>query len=133
MRALGEMDMPEREITALREAWLAAVRSTDVRRLALLVADDVVIVHGDGRCIHGKGEFETDFLKAFESFQIDQRVIDPEIKVRGDWAVEIARVESTLTPIAGGETKRAITTTLVAMRRQRDGTWKVARVVGLLG
>lgn len=36
------------EITALREAWLAAVRSADIGQLASLVADDVVIVHGDG-------------------------------------------------------------------------------------
>ena len=89
--------MPDNEITALREAWLAAVSSADVARLASLVTNDVVIVHGDDRCIRGKNEFEADFLKAFESFQIDQKVIDPEIKVRGGWAFEIARVESTLT------------------------------------
>jgi len=120
------------EMTALRESWLAAVRSADVARLASLVADDVVIVHGDGRCIRGKDELTADFLKAFESFRIDQRVVDPEIKIRGNWAFEIAKVESALTPISGGETKSAITTTLVALRRQPGGSWKVARVVGLL-
>ena len=120
------------EITALREAWLEAVRSTDISRLALLVADDVVIVHGDGRCIRGKNEFEDDFLKAFETFRINQKVVDPEIRIRGNWALEIAKVESTLTPIRGGDVIRAITTTLVALRRQPGGSWKVARVVGLL-
>ena len=120
------------EITALLEAWLAAVKSVDVSRLASLVADDVVIVHGDGRCIRGKDEFEADFSKAFESFRIEQRVVDPEISIRGNWAFEIARVESTLTPIRGGDVIRAITTTLVALRRQPGGSWKVARVVGLL-
>lgn len=128
--------MPENiatpEITALREAWLAAVRSGDVGRLSSLVADDVVIVHGDGRCIRGRDEFKADFLKAFESFRVDQRVRDPEISIRGNWAFEIARVESTLTPIRRGETRHAVTTTLVALRRQADGTWKVARVIGLL-
>jgi len=132
VRALAERIMPESEITALREAGLDAVRSSDVARLVSLVADDVVVVHGDGRCIRGKDEFEADFSKAFESFRIDQRVVDPEIKVRGDWAFEIARVESTLIPISGGETKRAITTTLVCLRRQPEGSWKVARVMGLL-
>ena len=128
--------MPENsatlEITALREAWLAAVRSADIGRLASLVADDVVIVHGDGRCIRGKNEFEDDFLKAFETFRIDQKVVDPEVVIRGDWAFEIGRVESILTPIRGGTTRCAVTTTLVALRKQLDGTWKVGRVVGLL-
>jgi len=121
------------EITALREAWLEAVRSADISRLVSLIADDVVIVHGDGRCIHGKDEFKADFLKAFESFRIEQRVVDPEIRILGNWAFEIAKVESTLTPIRCGETKRAIATTLVCLRRHPDGSWKVARVIGLLG
>lgn len=79
MRASDETVMPEDsailEITALRETWLAAVRSADVARLASLVADDVVIVHGDGRCIRGKDELMADFLKAFESFRIDQELL----------------------------------------------------------
>ena len=120
------------EITAVREAWLEAVRSADISRLASLVADDVVIVHGDGRCLRGKGEFEADFLKAFEFFHIDQRVLSPEVTIRGDWAFEIARVETILTPIRGDGMKCALTTTLVAFRKQLDGTWKVARVIGLL-
>jgi uncharacterized protein (TIGR02246 family) len=124
--------MPENsanlEITALREAWLAAVKSADVDRLASLVADDLVIVHGDGRYIRGRDEFKADFQKAFESFRIEQKVVDPEIRIRGDWAFEIANVESTLTPVRGGEAIHA----MVAMRRHPDGTWKVARVVGLV-
>jgi len=128
--------MPENstslEITAVREAWLAAVHSADVGRLAALVADDVVIVHGDGRCLRGRAEFEADFLKAFESFRIGQRVFDPEIRIRGNWAFEIAKVESRLTPLRGGEARCALTTTLVVLRRQPDGAWKVARVLGLL-
>jgi len=59
--------MPENsailEITALREGWLAAVRSADIGRLASLVTDDAVIVHRDGRCICGKDEFEADFFR----------------------------------------------------------------------
>jgi len=121
------------EITTLREACLAAVRSANADQLMSLVTADVVVIHGDSRCIRGRDELKADFLKAFESFQIDQRVLSPEVTIRGNWAFEIARVETTLPPIRGGETKRAITTTLLALRRQRDGTWKVARVVGLLG
>jgi uncharacterized protein (TIGR02246 family) len=126
--ASGEDVMAENsatlEVTAVREAWLAAVRSADIGRLASLVTEDVVVVHVDGRCIRGKDEFEADFLKAFESFRIEQRVVDPEISIRGNWAFEIARMESTLTLIQGGEAIRAATT-LVALRRQPGGSWKV--------
>jgi ketosteroid isomerase-like protein len=54
-RVLAETVMPEDsatlEITALREAWLAAVTSADADRLACLVTDDVVVIHADGRCV----------------------------------------------------------------------------------
>jgi len=123
---------PTLEITALREAWLAAVRSADAVRLASLVTDDVVVVHGDGRCVRGRSEWKADFVKAFESCRIDQRVVNPEIAIRGDWAFEIATVESTLTPIGGTEPVHVVTMTLVALRRQPDGAWKMARVIGLL-
>jgi ketosteroid isomerase-like protein len=98
-----------------------------------MVTGDVVVVHGDGRCIRGREELKADFLKAFESFLVEQRVTNPEIVTRGDWGFEIAGVESTLTPLHGGEAIRVVTTTMVALRRQPDGTWKIARVVGLLG
>jgi len=135
-RVLAEIVMPEDsatlEINALREAWLAAVTSADADRLACLVTDDVVVIHADGRCVRGRDELKADFVKAFESFLIDQRVLDSDVTIRGNWAFEIAKVESTFTPVAGGETIRAITTTLVAVRRLPDGAWKVARVLGLL-
>lgn len=76
------------EIIALREAWLAAVRNADADRLASLVTDDVVIVQGDGRCVRGSNEVSADFRKGFESWSINQQVVDPEIAIRGNWAFE---------------------------------------------
>ena len=116
------MESPILEIASVREAWLAAVRDSDADRLASMVTDDVVVVHGDCRCIHGRDNFKSDFLKAFEVFRISQKVINPEVIRRGDWAFEIAEIESTLTPVLGGEPRHLITTAMVALRKQSDGT-----------
>jgi ketosteroid isomerase-like protein len=35
-------------IAAVRQAWLDAVRAADAERLATVVTDDVVVVHGNG-------------------------------------------------------------------------------------
>ncbi len=120
------------EIASFREAWLAAVRAADPDRLACMVTEDVVVVHGDGRSVRGRDEVKADFQMAFERFRIDQKVRNAETIGLGDWAFEIAEVESTLTPVHGGEEKHLVTTTMVALRRQPEGTWKVARVIGLL-
>jgi len=67
-----------------------------------------------------------------ESFRSHQRVLDPKIMIRGDWAFEIANVDSTFSPLGGGEARCVVTATIVAMRKQPGATWKVARVVGLV-
>jgi uncharacterized protein (TIGR02246 family) len=119
-------------IAAVRQAWLVAVRTGDAEQLAAMVTDDVVVVHGNGRCIRGRDELKADFLKGFEAFSIEQNVSSAEVVVRGPWAFEISEVESRLTPRAGGASKHVLSTTLVALQRQPDGSWKVGRVLGLL-
>jgi uncharacterized protein (TIGR02246 family) len=119
-------------VAAVRQAWLDAVRAGDVERLAAMVTDDVVVVHGNGRCVHGKDELKADFLKGFESFSIEQDVSSAEVVVRGRWVFEIAEVESRLTPRCGGESTRVHSTTIVALNRQSDGSWKIGRVLGML-
>jgi len=79
-----DRDSAVTSITALRQAWLRAVRSSDVERLASLVTDDVVVVHGNGRCVHGRDELKTDFQKGFEAFSIEQNVSSAEVVVRVD-------------------------------------------------
>jgi uncharacterized protein (TIGR02246 family) len=81
-------------IAAVRRAWLDAIKAADVEQLATLVTDDVVVVHGNGRCIRGKDELKADFRKGFESFSVEQSVSSPEVVVRGRWAFEIADVEA---------------------------------------
>ena len=119
-------------VAAVRQAWLDAVGAGDVERLAAMVTDDVVVVDGNGRCIHGRDELKADFLKGLESFSIEQNVSSAEVVIRGRWAIEIAEVESTLTPQCGGKSTHIHSTTIVALNRQSDGSWKVGRVLGLL-
>src|SRR5215831_15028890 len=51
-------------IAVVRQAWLDAVRERDVERLGAPVTDDVVVVHGHGRCLCGKEELKADFRKS---------------------------------------------------------------------
>ena len=119
-------------IAALREAWLRAIRDNDVERLGNLVTDDVVVVHGNGRCVCGKDELKTDFGRAFGRFSIKQNVSSPQVTIRGKWAFEIADVDTTLIPHQHGESVHVLSTTVVALRQQSDAAWKIGRVLGLI-
>ena len=119
-------------IAAVRQAWLDAVKAGNAERLAAMVTEDVVVVHGDGRCLCGKEAVKADFLKGFERFSIEQQVSAAEVVVRGTWAFEISQVESKFTPHLAGEAKQVHSTTVVGLNRQPDGSWKVGRVLGVL-
>lgn len=118
-------------IAVVRQAWLDAVRDCDVEQLGTLVTDDIVVVHGDGRCVCGRDNLKADFRKGFEAFSVEQSVSSPEITVRGRWACEVSKVESTLTH-RSGESTHVHSTTVVALNRQLDGSWKIGRVLGLV-
>jgi uncharacterized protein (TIGR02246 family) len=119
-------------IDAVRQAWLDAIRAADIERLAALVTDDVVVVHGTGRCVRGRDELKMDFRNAFDAFSVEQNVSTAGLVVRGSWVLEIADVETKLTPRTGGEQSVFHSTTVTALKRQSDGSWKVGRVLGVL-
>jgi uncharacterized protein (TIGR02246 family) len=125
-------DSDSSKIAALREAWLAAVKASDAESLAQMLTDDVVVVHGNGRCVCGKEAVRVDFLEGFRRFAINQKVSRTEVILREKWAFEISQVESELTPIEGGSKIRAHSRTIVVLSRQSDASWRVCRVLGLL-
>ena len=128
----SDSDSASSSIAAVQQAWLEAIKAVDVERLATLVTDDVVVVHGTGRCVRGRDELKMDFRNAFAAFSIEQSVSTAGLVVRGSWALEIADMETKLTPRSGGEGMLFHSTTVIALNRQPDGSWKIGRVLGVL-
>jgi uncharacterized protein (TIGR02246 family) len=128
----SDTDSDNSKIAAVWEVWNAALKANDASGLAAFVTDDVVFVHGNGRCVCGKEELKADFLKSFERFDFDRKFSPAEIVVRDKWAFEICEVESTLTAVRGGIQVRAHSRNVIAFARQPDSSWKVARVIELL-
>jgi ketosteroid isomerase-like protein len=119
------------KIAAVREAWIAAVKDSDVDRLISLVTNGVVGVFGNGRCVSGKEELKAAFIAGFLRFDIERRVVSAEVLIRDKWAFEIDEMEGKLTPVRGGAQIHARLDTLVVFERQSDASWKVARLVDL--
>jgi len=120
-------------IGAVRDAWIAAVKDGDVNRLVALVTEDVVVVHGNGRCVCGKEALRAELSKDFGLFDVDERDSSAEITVHDQWALEFCKMDRTLIAISGGAQFQTRTCVLAVFARQVDASWKVARVIGLLG
>ena len=123
----GDNSLLLESIDAVQQAWLDAIKAADVERLATLVTDDVVVVHGTGRCVRGRDELKMDLRNAFKAFSVEQSVSTAGLVVRGSWALEIADMETKLTPRSGGEGMLFHSTTVTALNRQPDGSWKIGR------
>jgi ketosteroid isomerase-like protein len=128
--ALGDQDAV-REIIEVRDAWTAAVRAKDVERLVSLLTDDIVMMHPNRPAVIGLAANRADLLAAFARFQVDQTVVSDEIAVAGEWAFDRSRATTTLTPVSGG-TVTVHSKAITILRRQADGSWKIARVIGNL-
>ena len=123
---------PVASVLAVREAWLAALKSGDVDRLMEMVTEDVVVMHPNGRTHVGKAVVRADFERFFQQFAVDQEVVSDETVVSGDWAFDRSRVRSTLTPVSGGNPVRIASEAVVILRREPNGPWKVARTIAVL-
>ena len=126
-----ERDSDVSRIGAVRAAWIAAVKDSDIDRLVALATDDVVVVHGDGRCVCGKEALRVELLKDFGLFDVDERDSSTEIMVHDKWALEFCEMDRTVMAIRGGTQVQAHSRVLTVFGRQVDASWKVARVIGL--
>jgi uncharacterized protein (TIGR02246 family) len=120
------------DIERLRAAWLAALKAGDVDRLRSMVTDDVVAMHPNGKTTRGRQELADDFRRFFRSFRMDQTVTSEETVVAGGWAFDRARVSTQIAPVAGGETSQVNSEVIVILRRDPEGSWKIARMVAVL-
>jgi len=128
-----DVDLDRSNIAALRNSWIEAVNRGDPDRLATFVTDDFVAIDNTGRCICGKARFKQDLENAFELYDVDRKVAGSEVIVLGRWAIEIDDMTSTATPVQDGAPIRARMKNVLVFARQADSSWKVARIIQLLG
>ncbi len=63
----------------------------------------------------------------FEQFDLHEESDEREVEVAGDWAYIRAHWTWTLTPKGGGEAVKDTGNSIWILRRQPDGSWKIAR------
>ena len=128
--SLGNQDEAEiAKILATRDAWIAGVKAQDLDRLMNLLTDDIVMMHPNRPAVVGKAANRADLVAAFTKFRVDQTAESDETVVAGEWAFDRARVATTLTPISG-EAVTFHSKSITLLRRQPDGSWKIARTIG---
>jgi len=120
------------DIKKLQAAWIDALKAADIECLMRMVTDDVVATHPNGKTTRGKQELADDFRRFFQNFRMDQSATSEETIVAGEWAFDRASVRTQIVPVAGGEPSQVSSEVIVILRRGTDGSWKIARTMGVL-
>ena len=115
-------------VDSAADRLLAALRTNDPDALLALLADDVVLMPPNEAVLKGKDAVRT----WYEGFLAQMRTTsltigDREVLLGGEWAIEIARFEWVLTPVAGGLPVTDRGSYMQVWRRGEDGRWLFSR------
>ncbi|UCE07639.1 MAG: SgcJ/EcaC family oxidoreductase, partial [bacterium] len=120
-------------IEKLHETDMAAAKIHDINTLITLMTDDCILLPPGQEPIRGRDaiwKFMQEQLPENQKYEITEYVQDfEEVKIIGDWAYEWATFHGTYHLKSGGPDLREKSRLFRILRRQTDGSWKVARSI----
>jgi uncharacterized protein (TIGR02246 family) len=117
-------------IRALLKEASAAHRAGDAERWTAVFTNDAVIMAPNQPAVSGRAAVLRFGQERFKKFTSTAEIKPVEIEVCGDWAFARTAVSGTFTPKDGGPPIELDLKEIAIYRRQPDGTWKVARLIG---
>jgi len=125
------MQTDKQMIEELHKKDVAASKARDLATLVSLWTDDGVALPPGEDPIIGKEAIQLWLQRDLEQerdYQITEYVHNfEEIEILGEWAFEWGTLSGAVEPVAGGPPMRMTGKLLRILKRQPDGTWKVAR------
>lgn len=121
-------------IQQLMADWNAAVKAKEVGALTAMVTEDAVFLPPGFPPIRGKQAVERMYTGFFPQFSsVEQTAIVEELEVAGDWAFAWGSETLTLVPQTGGSPIHMQGKGMTILKRQADGSWKIARGINNSG
>jgi ketosteroid isomerase-like protein len=120
-------------INALHQRDMEASRKFDVDTLVSLWADDIVTLSQGEPPMIGKEANRASILRLRDDSR-DVHIADyilsfNEVKIVGDWAFEWGTYSGTVRPVRGGEASRTTGNVIRVLKKDSDGSWKIARAM----
>lgn len=105
----------------------AALNAGDAAGWGALFTEDVVVMRPNELSAVGLEANRKRLEELFDQFTLDITFSTEEVVVSGDWAFVRDTYSETVTPKAAGEPMKIYAKQINILRRQPDGTWKIAR------
>lgn len=108
-----------------RSGWLAG----DADALLSLYADEPVLMPQGQPAVYGKETIRELYQAVLQEVTIQSEGQLMEVEASGDWGYFWSTYRLTAAPKAGGEATESEGKSLFIVKRQTDGTWKIARLI----
>ncbi|MHC4755687.1 MAG: YybH family protein [Planctomycetota bacterium] len=128
------MSKQTEDITAIKqlaEDWRTGWLTGDYEALLALLSDEPVLIMSHEPAIIGKEAIRTLYQYVFENYNFENQSIaaETEVEVDGDLGYLWSSYTTTDMPKAGGEPIKEHGHSVWIVKRQHDGSWKIARMV----
>jgi len=114
-------------IKSLSDEIMKAYNEGDLEVLMAIVAKDVVFMPPGKPALIGKEAIRN--WHDFDKISFDVNITVEEVQVLGDWAFMRDIWIGTVTQKEGGEKFELNNKSLILLRRQTDGTWKLSHTI----
>ncbi len=128
--AVEEAATTEADVEAInsqRDEFITLNNANDAAGLASLYTNDAMLMPPNQTAVSGKQEIQSWFQTTFDQFTSEITLASEELEVVGDWAFDRGFYLIALTPKAGGEATEDRGKYITILRKQVDGSWKLAR------
>ena len=121
------------QIEELHKKDMKAAKEGDFETLSSLMTDDCIIIPPNEEPLRGKKTIQENLKKQLEqqkNYKVTEYIHSfEEVKIIGEWAYEWGAYRGTVVPAAGGEPITESGKLFRILKRQPDGSWKVARAI----
>jgi len=128
----AEPDGHAEDIAAIRRLaadWQKAWNAGNADALAELYADDSILMPQEQPELIGREEIRSLYRAVLADYVVEGDGEIQEIEVTDDWAFYRSTYTLTATPRSGGNVLNDTGKSIFILRRQRDDSWKIARLI----
>jgi len=108
---------------------IAADNAGNLERVLALYTDDVILMPPGGDIIRGKPAAREHYRNIFQHTELDLTFVSEETQAVGDWAFDRGTTRGRAVPRSGGTATPIDDKYLMILKRQADGTWRIARLI----
>lgn len=114
-------------IDKLRDDWKAGADKKDAATVASYYTEDAVLAGSNAPVAKGRDAIQKGLAPAFAMWT-NLKINSEDVKIAGDWAVDMGTYSEHVTP-PKGKPMDVSGNYIVILKKQADGSWKLAREV----